>query len=81
MPPPISGFDPYSGIFADSLLWLRSGWVDFMAPQLYWAVNSTGQSYPALLDWWLQHNPFGRCEIDYLLIYLLNSAPVQTEYT
>ena len=60
MPAPIAGFDPYSGIYADSLLWLRRGWVDFLAPQLYWAVNSTHQSYSALLDWWLQHNPLNR---------------------
>jgi uncharacterized lipoprotein YddW (UPF0748 family) len=56
MPPPITGFDPYSQIYADALLWLQQGWVDFMAPQLYWAINSTGQSYPMLLDWWLDHN-------------------------
>jgi len=61
MPPPISGFDAYSKLYADSLLWLKRGWVDFMAPQLYWSVNSIGQSYPALLDWWLNHNPHNRC--------------------
>ena len=62
MPPPISGFDPYSQLYADTLLWLQKGWVDFMAPQLYWAVNSTHQSYPMLLDWWLKHNPANRCD-------------------
>jgi uncharacterized lipoprotein YddW (UPF0748 family) len=56
MPPPIAGFDPYTEIYADALLWLQSGWVDFMAPQLYWNINATGQSYPMLLDWWLQNN-------------------------
>jgi len=57
MPPPITGFDPYSQIYADAKLWLEQGWVDFLAPQLYWAINSTGQSYPMILDWWLQNNP------------------------
>jgi len=57
MPPPLTGFDPYSQIYADSKLWLEQGWVDFLAPQLYWAINSTGQSYPMILDWWLQNNP------------------------
>ena len=66
MPPPISGFDPYSQLYADALLWLQKGWVDFMAPQLYWAVNATHQSYPVLLDWWLKHNPANRCEFDAL---------------
>jgi len=57
MPPPITGFDPYSEIYADSKLWLQQGWMDMFAPQLYWAINSTGQSYPTLLDWWLTQNP------------------------
>jgi len=63
MPRPISGFDPYSALFADSLLWLQNGWVDFMAPQLYWTVNSTSHSFPMLLDWWLRHNPLNRCAL------------------
>lgn len=70
MPSPITGFDPYSEIYADALLWLEQGWVDFMAPQLYWAINSTGQSYPALLDWWLDHNPASKSVSHYLLVHL-----------
>jgi len=57
MPPPITGLDPYSALYADAKLWLEQGWVDFLAPQLYWMINSTGQSYPMLLDWWLDNNP------------------------
>jgi len=57
MPPPVTGSDPYSELYADSKLWLQQGWVDFFAPQLYWTINSTGHSYPTLLDWWLSNNP------------------------
>jgi len=60
MPPPITGFDPYSQIYADAKFWLQQGWVDFLAPQLYWTINSTGQSYPQILDWWLNNNPARR---------------------
>ena len=69
MPPPISGLDPYSKLYANSLLWLQRGWLDFMAPQLYWAVNSTGQSYPALLDWWLHHNSQDRYHAQLMILY------------
>lgn len=55
-PPGITGLDAYADIYADSRLWLQRGWVDYLAPQLYWAIASTGQSFPALLDWWLQQN-------------------------
>ena len=47
------GLDPYSEQFADTKLWLQNGWVDFMAPQIYWEIEPPEQSYPAVLDWWL----------------------------
>lgn len=53
MPPPIAGLDPYSEQYADTKLWLQNGWVDFLAPQLYWKISAPAQSYPTLLDWWL----------------------------
>jgi len=60
MPPPITGLDPYTNMYADSKKWLQSGWLDFFAPQLYWAIAPPAQSYPTLLDWWLNNNPLGR---------------------
>lgn len=60
MPPPITGLDPYTELYADSKLWLENGWLDIFSPQLYWSIASTGQSYPVLLDWWLDNNPQGR---------------------
>jgi uncharacterized lipoprotein YddW (UPF0748 family) len=60
MPSPIAGLDPYSQLYADSKLWLQSGWVDFFAPQLYWAIDPPAQSYPVLLDWWLNANSANR---------------------
>ena len=59
-PPGITGLDAYASIYADSRKWLQQGWVDYLAPQLYWAINSTGQSFPLLLDWWLAQSTMGR---------------------
>ncbi|MBL0171263.1 MAG: family 10 glycosylhydrolase [Gemmatimonadaceae bacterium] len=55
-PAGITGLDAYGSIYADSRFWLQQGWVDYFAPQLYWSIASTGQSFPALLDWWTQQN-------------------------
>jgi uncharacterized lipoprotein YddW (UPF0748 family) len=52
-PAGITGLDAYATIYADSRKWLQQGWVDYLAPQLYWSIASTGQSFPALLDWWI----------------------------
>lgn len=55
-PPSVAGLDAYAAIYADSRKWLQQGWVDYLAPQLYWANGAPQQSYGALLDWWLSQN-------------------------
>ena len=59
-PPGIAGLDAYATIFADSRKWLQEGWVDYLAPQLYWSIAAPQQSFPALLDWWILQNARGR---------------------
>jgi uncharacterized lipoprotein YddW (UPF0748 family) len=55
-PTGVVGLDAYGSIYADSRHWLQQGWVDYFAPQLYWSMASTGQNFPALLNWWTQQN-------------------------
>jgi uncharacterized lipoprotein YddW (UPF0748 family) len=47
-----AGVDAYEHLAADARKWLKNGWVDYMAPQLYWRISPRKQSYPALLEWW-----------------------------
>lgn len=56
-PPQIKGYDPYDKLYADARTWLMKGWVDYFAPQLYWAIDPPAQSFPALLNWWGEQNP------------------------
>ena len=46
-----AGLDQLNEIYADPLKWMRSGWVDYIAPQLYWKDQSP-QSFTELLKWW-----------------------------
>ncbi|MFM7056906.1 MAG: glycoside hydrolase family 10 protein [Planctomycetota bacterium] len=55
--PGITGFDQFTGISADPALWLREGWCDYLAPQLYWPISQKAQSFPVLLKSWKQQNP------------------------
>lgn len=55
-PPGIVGLDQYSTLYADARKWEREGWLDYLTPQLYWQVESKGQSYPRLLGWWAEQN-------------------------
>src|SRR5208282_4517401 len=59
-PQSIKGMDAYANLYADSHLWLASGWLDYFSPQLYWPVDSPQQSFPALLNWWSAQNFKGR---------------------
>ena len=34
--------------------------MDYLAPQLYWAIAAPQQSFPALFDWWQGQNTRGR---------------------
>lgn len=54
MPEGVVGLDQYAALYADPPTWMRQGWLDYLAPQLYWPTTSTGQSYDRLLDFWAE---------------------------
>ena len=54
-----AGVTNYDDLYADILLWLRLGWIDYVAPQLYWEIGHKLCDYNTLLDWW-SRNQFGR---------------------
>jgi uncharacterized lipoprotein YddW (UPF0748 family) len=49
-----AGIDSYEQLAGDSRKWLKNGWVDYLAPQLYWRISPQKQSFPSLLEWWRQ---------------------------
>ena len=59
-PEGISGLDAYTELYANSKNWLNKGWLDYLAPQLYWHTRRTTQSYSRLLEWWVKENTHGR---------------------
>ena len=38
--------------YADTLLWVRRGYIDYIVPQLYWEFNHNAAAYAALVYWW-----------------------------
>jgi hypothetical protein len=55
-PPGISGFSQFDKLYADVERWLENGWLDYLAPQLYWQIDRAGLQFPVLLDYWLAEN-------------------------
>lgn len=60
LPPGIKGFSQYDQLYADVELWLERGWIDYLAPQLYWPMAQHAQSFTLLRDYWQSQNTHGR---------------------
>jgi uncharacterized lipoprotein YddW (UPF0748 family) len=53
-PPGIVGLDAYEALHADPVRWSEEGWVDYLAPQLYWPTTQTRQAFEPLVGWWAE---------------------------
>lgn len=42
----------YDELYADVILWTEQGWVDYMVPQLYWALDHPRAASLPLAYWW-----------------------------
>jgi uncharacterized lipoprotein YddW (UPF0748 family) len=54
-----AGQTNYDDLYADILLWLKNGWIDYVVPQLYWEFEQKNAPFGVLLDWWSK-NHYGR---------------------
>jgi uncharacterized lipoprotein YddW (UPF0748 family) len=58
-----AGQTNYDDLYADILLWLKSGWIDYVAPQIYWEFEQKAAPYQTVLDWWSTHTNGKNCYI------------------
>ena len=42
----------YDDIYADTRGWVTKGWLDYVAPQLYWPLGDARAGYATLVAWW-----------------------------
>jgi uncharacterized lipoprotein YddW (UPF0748 family) len=54
-----AGQTNYDDLYADVLLWLEKGWIDYVTPQLYWSIGHPKADFLTLLDWWAE-NTYGK---------------------
>lgn len=52
----LSGYDY---LYADVLAWLKGGWIDYAAPQIYWNINHKTNKFESVVQWWNNHS-YGR---------------------
>ena len=51
-----AGQTSYDNLYADVLKWSRKGWIDYMAPQIYWHIGFPVADYEKLVHWWVEHS-------------------------
>ncbi|MEJ7611814.1 MAG: family 10 glycosylhydrolase [Ferruginibacter sp.] len=57
------GLSNYDDLYADILLWLKKGWIDYVAPQLYWAIGNRSAPFEVMTEWWSRHTYGKDCYI------------------
>ncbi len=59
-PCPVSSDWQYNGIYSDPLAWLQEHTIDYISPQIYWAIGAKAD-YDQICNWWSKvANKFGR---------------------
>ncbi len=46
------GLEAYFSLYCDALTWAKEGYVDYLAPQVYWAFNTTAAPFDNVAKWW-----------------------------
>ena len=68
-----NGLQSYNDIYCDTRTWLQKGWIDYVAPQLYWNIGLTIADYSKLVPWWAD-NSFDRHLYIGQAAYRINAA-------
>jgi uncharacterized lipoprotein YddW (UPF0748 family) len=50
-----AGQTTYEDLYADPLIWMQEGWIDYIAPQVYWSMELPVASHRKIVDWWAQN--------------------------
>ncbi|MFT3740210.1 MAG: family 10 glycosylhydrolase [Breznakibacter sp.] len=69
-----AGITNYDMLYADILLWLREGWIDYVAPQIYWDTEHPTANYKVLAEWW-DKNSYGKSVFIGHSLYRVNQDP------
>ena len=47
-----AGQTTYEDLYADPLLWMKKGWLDYLVPQVYWSMELPVASHRKIVAWW-----------------------------
>jgi uncharacterized lipoprotein YddW (UPF0748 family) len=78
VPAGIVGLNAYDALACDAVAWLRNGWIDYVAPQLYWPSTQAGQQFGLLIDWWAAQVSAGQSVFAGHALYRLGTTSAWT---
>ena len=58
-----AGITNYDDLYADIRLWIKSGWIDYVLPQLYWEIGKKVADYEILAHWWANEVRGTQCKL------------------
>ena len=58
-----TGLQNYDDLYADVLLWMKKGWIDYCIPQIYWEIGNSAADYETLIYWWNTQRKVGQLYI------------------
>ena len=58
-----AGITNYDDLYADIRLWIKSGWIDYVLPQLYWEIGKKAADYETLARWWANEVRGTNCQL------------------
>jgi uncharacterized lipoprotein YddW (UPF0748 family) len=47
-----AGVQTYDDLYADTRKWVKSRWLDYICPQVYWHIGYAAADYAKLVPWW-----------------------------
>ncbi|MEO1010300.1 MAG: family 10 glycosylhydrolase [Bacteroidota bacterium] len=47
-----AGQTNYDDLYANPILWMEKGWLDYIVPQVYWSMDLEVASHQRILGWW-----------------------------
>ena len=50
-----NGTQNYDDLYADVLMWVNNGWLDYCVPQIYWEIGHKAADYDTLIIGWNQY--------------------------
>lgn len=52
-----AGQTNYEDLYANPLLWMEKGWIDYNIPQAYWSMDLAAASHKTIVNWWADNSP------------------------